>query len=113
MLHRDSLPIISIRGARAAIAPRIWRQLESVFLTHGQTCVIVALRRAPAPGCIKRPRTWFECPSCGALVGALAFAVFDADRAIGCRKCMPWRSREHRVGVKAPHVGPIVARAIS
>jgi hypothetical protein len=111
--YRDSIPIITLRSAASSIAPRVWRNLESVVLTFGIHRVEVALRRViPSKGAVKSPRVWFVCPnpSCGALAGALAFS-WDADVLIGCRKCLRWRSRSYRVSAKAPHVGPVKATA--
>lgn len=104
MLHRDSLAIISTRGARSGIAPRVWRDLSSITLTHGTTSVTVALARVQDQrGCLTAPRVWFVCPACAALAGAIGF-TFDA---VGCRACLRWRSREYKVSRKAPHVGGI------
>lgn len=104
MLHRDSLAIISTRGARSGIAPRVWRELSSITLTHGSISVVVALARVPdRRGCLTTPRVWFVCPSCDALAGAIGF-TFDL---VGCRACLKWRSREYEVSRKAPHVGSV------
>ncbi len=109
MLHRDSLAIISIRGARAFVAPRVWRDLDSVELTHGSTSVVVGLKRvAGRYGCIDRPRVWFVCPMCGSLAGAIGFTC-EATPPYGCRRCLRWRSREYKVSSKAPHIGPVAA----
>lgn len=113
--YRESLAVISLRAARANIAPRVWKQAVSITLVHGATSCLVALRRVAGDfGCITRERVFFECPSCGALANSLAFPpVFDVQRApIGCRKCLKWRSREYRVARKAPHVRDVVATAV-
>lgn len=109
--YRDVLPIVTLRSAASSIAPRVWRQLDSIVLTHGIHRVEVALKRVtPERGAVKHPRAWFVCPnpSCGALAGALAFS-WDGDILIGCRKCLRWRSRSYRSSGKAPHVGPVKA----
>ncbi len=111
--YRDVLPIVTLRSAASSIAPRVWRQLDSIVLSYGIHRVDVALKRVvPEKGCVTTPRVWFICPnpSCGALAGALAFS-WDADVSIGCRKCLRWRSRSYRVSGKAPHVGPVAASA--
>lgn len=106
---RESIAVISLRGARANIAPRIWKQATAVTLTHGATSIAVALRRvAGRYGCITRERVFFECPCCGQLANSLAFGT-DARRPITCRKCGVWRSREFRTLKKAPHVGNVTA----
>ena len=102
--YRESLAIVSLRAARANIAPRIWKLATHVTLTHGMRSCVATLRRVTGEyGCITRERVFFECPSCSALANSLAFGC-DAERPVSCRKCGAWRSREFRVVKKAPHV---------
>lgn len=117
--YRDVLPIVTLRSVSSAIAPRVWRKLDTVVLTYGIHRVEVGLRRVvPEKGCVKTPRVWFVAPCCGALVGALAFCLDDNvpvrlgdGRPIACRRCMGWRSRSYRVSGKAPHVASVTASA--
>lgn len=117
--YRESLGIISLRGARANIAPRVWKRAPAVTLTHGMTSVVVALRRVAGEyGCITRERVFFECPNCRSLAGSLAFPLAfqsawegQVPVVCGCRKCLKWRSREFRVAKKAPHVRPVAVDA--
>ena len=107
--YRESIAVVSLRGARANIAPRIWKQATSITLTHGTTTVVVALKRVSGEyGCITRERVFFVCPCCTGLAGSLAFGC-DATQPVTCRKCGRWRSREYRVVKKAPHVRNVAA----
>ena len=108
--YRESIAVISLRGARANIAPRIWKYATSVTLKHGTTAAVVALQRVAGKfGCLTSERVFFVCPSCGnARAGSLAFDPC-ADAAVSCRKCGKWRSREFRVAKKAPHIGTVAS----
>jgi hypothetical protein len=107
-LYRDSIARISVLQARVltGVAPRIFKTLGSITLSHGVDSVEVKLLRTRGHGCVDET-TVFECPRCRSTARVLAFSYVG----IGCMTCMPWRSREYAVSRRqsAPHVGTVTA----
>jgi hypothetical protein len=82
-LYADEVPRVTLPMVRSQLAPRRFDALEAVTITLGGVSAEVKLARAPAPGCLVKPRVFFVC-TCGRLVSVLGFGY----GRVGCRRCL-------------------------
>jgi len=109
IIYRDEVATISLAQLRGRFAPRVFRKLQSVTLSHGPESHVVVLDRIRGHGCISGNQVAMRCPRCAAHVMTLGFTYLG----LACRRCVPWRARGYRVSLRAraPHVGHVAAVA--
>ena len=100
----DGVARVSIARIRAAFAPREFKMMRSVHLSHGLLSCAVDIVHEESVGCFGGTRRWFSCPRCARRTVTIGFAYDGA----GCRRCLRWRSRNRPTSkTLAPHIRPV------
>jgi hypothetical protein len=86
-LYAEQLTRVSLPQLRAAMTPRVYRACTKLVLETQGFRYELQLKQFPEPSVHGGQRRWLLCP-CGSKTTTLALQ----QGAVGCRRCMRWRS---------------------